>query len=894
MTPLLASLLLLTATPDAAGAAGAADRVETLTSAALMTAGDVDRGRRLYASAAMQCTRCHRNDDPELAPLVGDGVTPTDDGIGPNLTAIGNKFDRPHLIDSLLHPSREIGYGYRPQIIRLDDGRTLTGLVRSRTDTSLTLVDAAAQPVTVATDDIEAEKPSTQSLMPAGLIDPLTPDQFADLVAYLESRRPGSKGDWGSGTAGPIGIPDGWTLDIVATGLDGATQLETLPDGRVLVAEQTGRVRVIQDDTLLDEPLVLLDVDTLWERGVTGVTVDPGFPAEPWVYLTHVKRQPYPHTCISRFRIADHGRGNRVVPASGELLFEGDDQRRYAGPPHHAQVVAGHQGGGLHFGPDGCLYLGIGEHTAGQPAQSLDAFLGKIIRINRDGSIPADNPLLDRTEGRYGAIWATGCRNPFTFAIRDDGLMLINDVGGQFEEINVGRPGRNYGWPTVDHGPRPDGLAAADDQYQRPVHWYPQASISGGDFAPAGAGELAGKYVFADFVQGWIHAIDPSEIGPGPGADENLEATEVASGMRRPCDLRFAADGSLYVLLRNAWVIDGQFVSDTGSVVKLTPPQPATTADASESDASPFEVSTFEASPFEASVPVARQGVTLDQQARDAQHGFPVWRITTPAATYEFDPLGGGLSGLIDVDGHDWIGFRPKPGTKESGEYRGWPNAVYRPPAPGLFHPQNENTDTMQTELAGLSPDRVTISSRSDDGWAGEFVFTPTEATFRMTAVPDGGRYWVLYEGTPGGRLDKADTWSAAEHPRRATVSTVTDDGESRQPVRSYPVTRRHDADLPGVDGVERFRFTDSATGRAVELTSSIDDDQPDTYYAMGLVTGNDAMTVFGFGRTGIARNLTRPGEFTIRLVEPGRDKEPGRDGEPGRGKDRPQQADPQ
>ncbi len=154
--------------------------------------------------------------------------------------------------------------------------------------------------------------------------------------------------------------------------------------------------------------------------------------------------------------------------AKGKLLF--DDKRTKCATCHKVagkggdvgkdlssiggkfggKVPAGHQGGALHFGPDGKLYIAIGEQTSGMPAQKLDTFLGKILRINSDGSIPSDNPLRSKTQGKYQAIWAYGCRNPFTFAFRkSDGLMLINDVGGKSEEVNVGRAGANYGWPVV-------------------------------------------------------------------------------------------------------------------------------------------------------------------------------------------------------------------------------------------------------------------------------------------------------------------------------------------------------------------------------------------------------------------------------------------------------------
>jgi glucose/arabinose dehydrogenase len=190
------------------------------------------------------------------------------------------------------------------------------------------------------------------------------------------------------------------------------------------------------------------------------------------------------------------------------------------------------------------------------PAQKLDTFQGKLLRINEDGTIPSDNPLLKRASGKYQAIWAYGCRNPFTFAIHpSSGEILINDVGGKFEEINRGVAGANYGWPTVEHG------FTDKEGFVAPIHVYPQSSINGSDFAPSTIGDpYTGKYFFADFVHGWIKMID---------LKEPRKSRDFASGLRRPVDLRFAADGSLYVLLRNAWVVDGKFEAGTGSLLKI-------------------------------------------------------------------------------------------------------------------------------------------------------------------------------------------------------------------------------------------------------------------------------------------------------------------------------------
>lgn len=511
-------------------------RIKKYEQAALTQRGHVQQGKTLFADAKLKCNSCHR-------------VGKTGGQVGPHLSSIGGKFDRPHLIESLLEPSRQIVEGYRSSTFAMKDGKVITGVVRKQNDRTLTVGNAEGKLVEVVVDEIELRRDNPVSLMPTGLTDHLTPAQFADLIAYLESLRFGMAGKPGAGTGGPIALPKRFRVETVLTGITGATALETLPDGRILICDQTGSVRVVENGKLLKQPFVTLPVDHSWERGVIGVTIDPNFPVKPYVYVCWVAKSPYPHHRISRFEAA----GNIAKPGSEQVLLKGDDQTKLGG-----NRKDGHQGGAMHFGHDGCLYIAIGEQTAGKPAQNLDTFLGKMLRINPDGSIPDDNPLIEKTTGKYQAIWAYGMRNPYTFAFdRSTGQMLINDVGGKFEEVNPGIAGRNYGWPVADHGPNPP------QPFVGPIHWYPQASIAGGDFVPRDSNwpaDMKGKYLFADFNHGWIKSIDPAN---------GKQSQEFASGLRRPVDMRFDHQGNLYVLLRNAWVIDRKFQTGTGSLLRI-------------------------------------------------------------------------------------------------------------------------------------------------------------------------------------------------------------------------------------------------------------------------------------------------------------------------------------
>lgn len=503
---------------------------------AMNRGGDPKHGKAIFLSASAKCATCHK--------VHGQGGD-----IGPDLSQIGGKFDRTHLIESILDPSAEILQGYYATTLTTKSGRVLTGIVKSESPTSVTIRDAEGKSLTVALGEIESREVSKVSLMPAGFGDGMTPNDFVDLVAYLTTLRTGRQPTPGEGSSGTLALPQGFRADVVASGFNGATALEVAPDGRIFVCEQIGKLRVLKDGKLMTKPFVTLPVDATWERGLIGVTVAPDFPKTPHVFVCYVAAKPYPHHVVSRFT----ARGDVAEPGSEKILLEGDDQRKLGGT-----IPAGHQGGALHFGKDGKLYIAIGDQTAGKPAQEPNSLLGRLLRINPDGSIPSDNSFYSKAGGKYRAAWIRGLRNPFTFAVQpESGRLFINDVGGNAEEINEGIAGANYGWPAIEHGP------TTDPRFRGPIHHYPTACISGGTFAPMDLRwpkEYRGQYFFADFNHGWIKIIDP---------DKPTVAKPFATGLRRPVDLRFAPDGGLYVLLRDAWVIDHLFKGGTGVLLRI-------------------------------------------------------------------------------------------------------------------------------------------------------------------------------------------------------------------------------------------------------------------------------------------------------------------------------------
>jgi glucose/arabinose dehydrogenase len=336
----------------------------------------------------------------------------------------------------------------------------------------------------------------------------------------------------GSSASATNTVASGFTTSLVANGISNPTAMAFAPDGRLFVAEQGGRLRVIKNGALLQSEFVTVTTDSSGERGLLGVAFDPNFPTNQFVYVYYTATTPTVHNRVSRFTAS----GDVAVPGSEAIILE----------LNPLSGATNHNGGGIHFGLDGKLYIGVGENANGANAQTLTNLLGKMLRINPDGSIPSDNPFFGSASGANRAIWALGLRNPFTFAIQPGtGRLFINDVGqNTWEEINDGIAGSNYGWPTTE-GP------TADPNFRSPLFAYGHGTspttgcaIAGGAFYNPTTvqfpSDFVGDYFFADLCSGWIRRFDPvSGI-----------VTDFASGIQSPVDLQVGADGRLYILSR--------------------------------------------------------------------------------------------------------------------------------------------------------------------------------------------------------------------------------------------------------------------------------------------------------------------------------------------------------
>jgi glucose/arabinose dehydrogenase len=325
-------------------------------------------------------------------------------------------------------------------------------------------------------------------------------------------------------------LPSGFSETTLTASLTNPTAMAMAPDGRIFVCQQGGALRVIKNNALLATPFVTLTVDSQGERGLLGVTFDPDFLTNHYIYLYYTATTPAIHNRLSRFTA-----NGDVVATNSELVL--------LDLPNLSSAT-NHNGGAIHFGRDGRIYIGVGENANSANSQTLTNPLGKLLRVNSDGTIPTDNPFYGSTTGTSRTIWALGLRNPFTFGVHpNSGRIFINDVGqSTWEEIDDGIAASNYGWPNTEG-------ATSNPAYRTPLYTYghvsSQCAIAGGTFYAPEVRQFPASnvesYFFADLCAGWIHRLDP-----------NYASNDFATGISSPVDLFVGHDGSLYYLARGA------------------------------------------------------------------------------------------------------------------------------------------------------------------------------------------------------------------------------------------------------------------------------------------------------------------------------------------------------
>jgi glucose/arabinose dehydrogenase len=314
---------------------------------------------------------------------------------------------------------------------------------------------------------------------------------------------------------------------IVGDGLNGPSGFEIAPDGRIFILERSGKIKIIKNGQLLPTPFADLPSEDTGDRGLIGIAFDPDFDvSNHYVYFYYTGHDLLNH--LVRFSAADD------VGTDGPFeLF------RTSSPSNLLHV-----GGSIRFGPDGKLYFAVGDNGNGSNAQDLSNPHGKILRINKDGSIPADNPFAGEP-GKLGAIWAYGMRNPWRFQFDSaTGRLYDGDVGDfSWEEINRIVKGGNYGWP-IHEGPCNSNCAGFIDPSFAYPHNGESSAITAGpvyrdDMFPAA---YQGDFFYGDYAKGFIRNADLDANGDVSAVHE---FDELAGSV---VDLKTAPDGSLYYI----------------------------------------------------------------------------------------------------------------------------------------------------------------------------------------------------------------------------------------------------------------------------------------------------------------------------------------------------------
>ncbi|HZV84365.1 MAG TPA: PQQ-dependent sugar dehydrogenase [Brevundimonas sp.] len=266
------------------------------------------------------------------------------------------------------------------------------------------------------------------------------------------------------------------THTVVASGLAEPWGLAAMPDGRWLVTERPGRLRIVTAGGEVGAPIAGLPaVDARGQGGLLDVVVGPTFGQDRLIYWSYAEpRQGGNATSVARGRLSDDGARVEAV----QVIFR-------ALPTYDGTM---HYGSSLAFAPDGKLFITLGERSDAPmrpQAQDLGSHMGKTIRINADGSVPRDNPFVGRA-GALPEIWSLGHRNVQGIAIARDGAVWTVEHGARGgDEVNLDRAGLNYGWPEVAYGVEYRGGAigagvTAREGTEQPVYYWDPVIAPGG------------------------------------------------------------------------------------------------------------------------------------------------------------------------------------------------------------------------------------------------------------------------------------------------------------------------------------------------------------------------------------------------------------------------------
>jgi glucose/arabinose dehydrogenase len=333
---------------------------------------------------------------------------------------------------------------------------------------------------------------------------------------------------------------------VAATGLVHPWGLALLPDGRWLVTERPGRMRIVSTEGQIGEPIAGLPaVDARGQGGLLDVILSPTFAADRTIFWSYAEPRPN----------AEGGGGNATSVARGVLSADGSrvDQVRVIFRALPVYDGDKHFGSALAFAPDGKLFVTLGERSDAPmrpQAQQLDSHMGKVVRINADGSVPQDNPFVGQA-GALPEIWSLGHRNVQGIAVQPGtGAVWTIEHGTRGgDELNRPQPGKNYGWPNAAYGIEYRGGAigeglTAGDGFEQPIYYWDPVIAPGGQTFYSGA-----------MFPGWQGNLLIAGLGGKSLTRLVLDGDRVVGEERlltglgeRIRDVAVAADGAVWVI----------------------------------------------------------------------------------------------------------------------------------------------------------------------------------------------------------------------------------------------------------------------------------------------------------------------------------------------------------
>ncbi|WP_026210011.1 PQQ-dependent sugar dehydrogenase [Flexithrix dorotheae] len=356
-------------------------------------------------------------------------------------------------------------------------------------------------------------------------------------------------------------LPEKFQDELITSGLQQPTDVEFLPNSKAIISQKDGKIWIVDPYSTspeLKQLIQLENVDKEFERGLLTMVVDPDFETNGYFYA-YYSTTDY-KLKLSRFKIVDE----KASLDSETVIWETEPNYLNPAVNHY------HMGGALDFANDGTIFLVIGDLEEPNNAQNLKEYNGKLLRINKDGSIPNDNPFYNNglgqgPNGELSEIYAWGLRNPFKGTTdKETGIFIMGEVGGNkhessWEDVHYAVKEANYGWPDCGESGRDEDGSCVGPNFVDPIYTYAHIpnrgnSITGG-FIYRGTNlpqEYQGQYIFADYAQSWIRFIRMDEnLVPLDGSGE-----ENATTIRKPTgfglvDIEVGPKGELFYLLFN-------------------------------------------------------------------------------------------------------------------------------------------------------------------------------------------------------------------------------------------------------------------------------------------------------------------------------------------------------